>query len=441
MAGSAVRPRQSPPPHPIPSRAPDAVCDFGTRPEMALIYRLSGDYNPLHAEPAAAKAAGFDRPILHGLGTFGVSGHALLKTMCGYDPARLKSFSCRFSAPVFPGETIRTEMWRDGPVVSFRARVVETRRRRNQQRPRRGNVVNEAADLAPIREAVRALCANFPGEYWRRLDRERAYPEEFVAALTKAGFLAALIPEEYGGSGLSMTAATAIMEEIQAAGCNGAGCHAQMYTMGTVLRHGSAEQKKRYLPAIARGELRLQAFGVTEPTSGTDTLSLRTTATRDGDSYIINGQKIWTSRAEYSDLMLLLARTTPREQAKSRTGGLSVFLLDMRAVKGKGLTIRPIRTMMNHATTEVFFENVRIPADDSRRRGRRWLSLHPLRHECRAHSDRRRVHRRRQVVHRQGCLLRARARRVRPADRTEPGRPVSDRALLHRHARRRIDGA
>ena len=151
--------------------------------------------------------------------------------------------------------------------------------------------MNEAADLAPIREAVRALCANFPGEYWRRLDRERAYPEEFVAALTKAGFLAALIPEEYGGSGLTMTAATAIMEEIQAAGCNGAGCHAQMYTMGTVLRHGSAEQKKRYLPAIARGELRLQAFGVTEPTSGTDTLSLRTTATRDGDSYVINGQK------------------------------------------------------------------------------------------------------------------------------------------------------
>ena len=161
-----------------------------------------------------------------------------------------------------------------------------------------------------------------------------------------------------------MTAAAAIMEEIQAAGCNGAGCHAQMYTMGTVLRHGSAEQKKRYLPGIARGELRLQAFGVTEPTSGTDTLSLRTTATRDGDSYVINGQKIWTSRAEYSDLMLLLARTTPREQAKSRTAGLSVFLLDMRAVKGNGLTIRPIRTMMNHATTEVFFENMRIPADN-----------------------------------------------------------------------------
>jgi acyl-CoA dehydrogenase len=225
--------------------------------------------------------------------------------------------------------------------------------------------VSESADLAPIREAVRALCAGFPGEYWRALDRERAYPEKFVTALTKAGFLAALIPEEYGGSGLTMSAAVAIMEEIQASGCNGAACHAQMYTMGTVLRHGSAEQKARYLPGIARGELRLQAFGVTEPSSGTDTLSLRTTATRGGnDSYVVNGQKIWTSRAEHSDLMLLLARTTPREQIKKRTEGLSVFLVDMREVKGKGLTIRPIRTMMNHATTEVFFENMRVPAEN-----------------------------------------------------------------------------
>ncbi len=219
--------------------------------------------------------------------------------------------------------------------------------------------------LDQIRASVRALCADFPGEYWRALDRDRAYPEKFVAALTKAGFLAALIPEEYGGSGLTMTAATAIMEEIQASGCNGAACHAQMYTMGTVLRHGSTEQKKRYLPGIARGELRLQAFGVTEPTSGTDTLGLRTTAVRDGnDAYVINGQKIWTSRAEHSDLMLLLARTTPREQVKKRTAGLSVFLVDMREAKGNGLTIRPIRTMMNHATTEVFFENMRVPAEN-----------------------------------------------------------------------------
>jgi hypothetical protein len=224
--------------------------------------------------------------------------------------------------------------------------------------------VTDTAELAPIRAAVRALCADFPGEYWRALDRERAYPEEFVAALTKAGFLAALIPEDYGGSGLTMSAAIAIMEEIQASGCNGAACHAQMYTMGTVLRHGSAEQKKRYLPGIARGELRLQAFGVTEPTSGTDTLALRTTAVRDGGDYVINGQKIWTSRAEHSDLMLLLARTAPREQAAKRTAGLSVFLVDMREVKGKGLTIRPIRTMMNHATTEVFFENMRVPAEN-----------------------------------------------------------------------------
>jgi hypothetical protein len=218
-------------------------------------------------------------------------------------------------------------------------------------------------ELAPIREAVRALCAGFPGEYWRKLDRDRGYPIEFVQALTRAGFLAALIPEEYGGSGLTMAAAAAIMEEIHATGCNGAACHAQMYTMGTVLRHGSAEQKKKYLPGIARGELRLQAFGVTEPTSGTDTLSLRTAAVRKGNSeYVVNGQKLWTSRAEHSDLMLLLARTTPREQAKSRTDGLSVFLVDMRAASG--LTIRPIRTMMNHATTEVYFDNMPVPAEN-----------------------------------------------------------------------------
>ncbi|MFI4989164.1 MAG: acyl-CoA dehydrogenase family protein [Alphaproteobacteria bacterium] len=224
---------------------------------------------------------------------------------------------------------------------------------------------SSAEEIAQIRAAVKALCAGFPGEYWRQLDRERSYPSAFVTALTRAGFLAALIPEEYGGSGLSMTAAAAIMEEIQKSGCNGAPCHAQMYTMGTILRHGSPAQKARWLPGIAKGELRLQAFGVTEPTSGSDTLSLRTAAVRAGnDYYVVNGQKLWTSRAEHSDLMLLLARTTPKEQVKKRTEGLSVLVVDMREAKGKGLTIRPIRTMMNHATTEVFFDDMKVPAEN-----------------------------------------------------------------------------
>jgi len=215
-----------------------------------------------------------------------------------------------------------------------------------------------------IRVAVGDLCARFPGEYWRDLDRARAYPSGFVEALTEAGFLAALIPENYGGSGLPMSAASAIVEEIHASGCNGAACHAQMYTMGTLLRHGSAEQKQRYLPEIAKGKLRLQAFGVTEPTSGTDTLTLRTTAVRHGDHYVVNGQKIWTSRIEHSDLMILLARTTPRDKIVKRSEGLSVFIVDLREAKGHGLTIRPIRTMMNHATTEVFFDNLKVPAEN-----------------------------------------------------------------------------
>jgi acyl-CoA dehydrogenase len=221
-----------------------------------------------------------------------------------------------------------------------------------------------AGDLAQIRAAVRALCAKFPGEYWRTLDRERAYPADFVKALTEAGFLAALIPDEYGGSGLTLIEATAILQEIHACGCNGAACHAQMYTMATLLRHGSAAQKTRWLPLIARGELRLQAFGVTEPTSGTDTLALATTARREGDHYVVNGQKIWTSRAEHSDLMLLIARTTPREQAKTRTHGLSVFLIDMRLAQGGSMRVNPIRTMMNHATTEIFFDDLRVPAEN-----------------------------------------------------------------------------
>ncbi|MEM9049245.1 MAG: acyl-CoA dehydrogenase family protein [Pseudomonadota bacterium] len=219
------------------------------------------------------------------------------------------------------------------------------------------------AAQAAIREGVARLCARFDGSYWRALDREAAYPTAFVAALTEAGYLAALIPEAYGGAGLPLRAAATILEEIHAQGGNAAACHAQMYTMGTLLRHGSDAQKAAYLPQIAAGTLRLQAFGVTEPTSGTDTLSLRTTARREGDRYIVNGQKIWTSRAEHSDLLLLLARTTPREEAQSRTAGLSVFLVDMRAARDRGLTIRPIRTMMNHATTELFFDNLDVPAD------------------------------------------------------------------------------
>ncbi|MGU3336967.1 acyl-CoA dehydrogenase family protein [Methylobacterium mesophilicum] len=215
-----------------------------------------------------------------------------------------------------------------------------------------------------IREAVAKLCAGFPGPYWRALDREMAYPTAFVTALTESGYLSVLIPEDYGGSGLPLSAAAAILEEVQRAGCNGGACHAQMYTMGTLLRHGSEAQKAAYLPAIAEGRLRLQAFGVTEPTSGTDTGSLKTTARREGDHYVINGQKIWTSRAEHSDLMLLLARTTPRTEGMKRTDGLSVLLVDMREAVGHGLTIRPIRTMMNHATTEVFFDNLRVPADN-----------------------------------------------------------------------------
>lgn len=225
-----------------------------------------------------------------------------------------------------------------------------------------GEDMTEHEDIAEIRRAVRALCEGFPGEYWREKDRERAYPGEFVDALTQSGFLAALIPAEYGGSGLKLDAAAVIMEEIQASGCNGASAHAQMYIMNTLLRYGSEAQKREYLPGIADGSLRLQAFGVSEPTSGTDTLSLRTVAVKDGDHYVVNGQKIWTSRAEHSDLMLLLARTTPRDQVAKKTEGLSIFLVDMRQVVGSGMTIKPIRTMMNHSTTEVFFDDMRIPA-------------------------------------------------------------------------------
>ncbi len=219
-------------------------------------------------------------------------------------------------------------------------------------------------DFPEIRESVRRICANFPGAYWRDLEQREAYPTEFVRALTEAGYLAALIPEEYGGAGLPLRAAAAILEEIHASGCNAGPCHAQMYIMGTLLRHGSAEQKSRYLPKIATGELRLQAFGVTEPTSGTDTTKLKTRAVRNGDHYVVHGQKVWTSRALHSDLMLLLARTTPLDQVKKKTEGLSVFLVDIRECLGKGLEIKPLKAMINHHATEVFFDGARVPAEN-----------------------------------------------------------------------------
>ena len=215
-----------------------------------------------------------------------------------------------------------------------------------------------------IREAVRKLCTRFPGEYWRQHDRERSYPIEFVQALSEAGFLSVLIPEPYGGSGLGLSAATAILQEIHRSGGNGGACHAQMYTMGTLLHHGSDAQKAKYLPRVASGELRLQAFGVTEPTAGTDTTRVSTFARRDGDRYLVSGQKIWISRAEHSDLMVLLCRTTPRDQVEKPTQGMSVLLVDMREAVGNGLTIRPIRTMLNHATTELFFDNLEVPTEN-----------------------------------------------------------------------------
>ncbi len=217
-------------------------------------------------------------------------------------------------------------------------------------------------DYPEIRESVRRICEQFPGEYWRKLEAQETYPDEFVRALTDAGYLAALIPEEFGGSGMPLRAAAVVLEEIHASGCNAGACHAQMYTMGTLLRHGSPEQKQRYLPQIAEGKLRLQAFGVTEPTTGTDTTRLKTQAVRDGDSYVINGQKVWTSRALQSDLMLLLARTSAYDESR-KSHGLSVFLVDIREALDKGMEIRPLKAMVNHNTTEVFFDNLRIPAD------------------------------------------------------------------------------
>src|SRR5580692_2157017 len=219
-------------------------------------------------------------------------------------------------------------------------------------------------DYPELRQSVRKICEGYPGAYWRKLEDEQAYPTEFVTELTQSGFLASLIPEEYGGSGLPLRAAAVILEEINGSGCNAGACHAQMYIMGTVLRHGNEAQKLQYLPKIATGELRLQAFGVTEPTTGSDTTKLKTRAVRQGNHYVINGQKVWTSRARHSDLMLLLARTTPVDEVKRRTDGLSVFLVDLRENLGHGVEIRPIEAMINHNTTEVFFDNLEVPPEN-----------------------------------------------------------------------------
>jgi len=235
---------------------------------------------------------------------------------------------------------------------------------RNPDSIEQGVTVVLGEDYPELRDAVRRICSDFPPEYWRKLDDERGYPTEFVQAMTAAGFLGALIPEEYGGSGLPLRAAAVVLEEVNASGCTASPAHAQMYIMGTLLRHGSEEQKRRYLPKIASGELRLQAFGVTEPTTGSDTTQLKTRAERRGNVYVVNGQKVWTSRALHSDLMLLLARTTPVDQVKRRTEGLSTFLVDLRRARGKGVEIKPIRALINHNTTEVFFDNLEVPAEN-----------------------------------------------------------------------------
>ncbi|KWE73694.1 acyl-CoA dehydrogenase [Burkholderia ubonensis] len=224
--------------------------------------------------------------------------------------------------------------------------------------------MNQTDAYQDIREAVRDLCGGFPAEYFRKIDEARGYPEAFVDALTKAGWLAALIPQEYGGSGLGLTEASVIMEEINRAGGNSGACHGQMYNMGTLLRHGSAEQKRQYLPKIASGELRLQSMGVTEPTTGTDTTKIKTTAERKGDRYVINGQKVWISRVQHSDLMILLARTTPLSDVKKKSEGMSIFIVDLHHAIGNGMTVRPIPNMVNHETNELFFDNLDIPAEN-----------------------------------------------------------------------------
>ena len=286
-----------------------------------------------------------------------------------------------------------------------------------------------AREHAEYREAVRELCRGFDSEYWQRVEADAAYPEAFVTALTDAGWLAALIPTEYGGGGLGVTEASVILEEINRSGANSGACHAQMYIMGTLLRHGSAAQKQRYLPRIASGELRLQSFAVTEPTTGTDTTQHQDVRRATGDRYVVNGQKVWISRVQHSDLMLLLARTTPLpnvDEEVRRAVGLSRRPRRRRAARHDACGRSA--TWSNHETNEVFFDDFEVPAREPDRRGGQGLSLHPRRHERRANSDRRRVHRRRLLVHRSRADVCVDRDRVRPADRAEPGHPVSDRA-------------
>ena len=249
---------------------------------------------------------------------------------------------------------------------------------------------------------MRAVVTQFDSRYWQEVDEARAFPEAFVKALTDAGWLSALIPEEYGGSNLSLTEASVVMEEINRAGGNSGACHGQMYVMGCVVRHGSEQQKQDLLPRIARGEIRMQSMAVTEPTTGSDTTKLKTMAVRKGDHYVVTGQKVWTSRLQHSDYMLLLARTTPLAEVKKKSEGLSVFLVDLRSEIGKTITVRPIRNMVNHETNEIFIDKLRDSGGEPHRRGGQGPALHPRRTECRAHPDRRRMCRRRLLVRRQG---------------------------------------